>query len=274
MNLRRGGARLPRGRQEHPLEGVKIAYLGLGRPFDLSSLHFVAVRRPYQGPHVCVPGGLCYRRVAEAVCDERAGHAAPDEQCQCGFYAFRPDTAMAHNLEPGPNQWRLQVRLSGKVVVHEEGYRAQHQEVVSVEPPGRCGCQQGAPTMVVVDGRDVVVRCIRCAADAVAERGALVVRPAELERRLQVRLRRGHLAAEWIELLEAGLITRRADPVQPLVVAREVAVRVRGADGRVQQLVTDRSDVLGHWLLHQVGEGDTPGLRVDVEPAQGARRRT
>lgn len=273
MRRRAGRGRLPLGREERPLDGVKIAYLGLARPFDLSTVHFVAVRRPFQGPHVCVPGTLCYRRSAEAVCDEGGGHGAPEETCQCGFYAFRPDAAIAGSLKPGPSQWRLEVQLSGKVVVHEDGYRGQHQDVVVVEPPGRCVCQRGVPTVVVVDGRDVASRCIRCAADAVAERGALVVRPGELERRLGVRLRRGHLADEWLELLESGLITRRADPVHPLVSRRGFAVRMTDPGGTPQELVTDRSDVLGHWLVQQLEAADGASLRLEVVAAPAGQRR-
>jgi hypothetical protein len=64
-------------------------------------------------------------------------HTAPALDCVCGFYAVPADLL--------PN-WRrdgyasLLVELSGTVIEHEAGYRAEHQRVVQVTPPPCLGC--------------------------------------------------------------------------------------------------------------------------------------
>jgi hypothetical protein len=234
--------------------GVKLAGLGLARPYDLATIHFVGVRPPAGDLHDCHEH-RCYGRTAQAVCAAEGPHRAPGENCQCGFYAFRPDAPLARRLEPRHDQWLLEVRLSGKVVVHEHGYRAEHQRVLGLSPPVRCGCQRGTPTVVLARGRTVSAVCVMCAAAAVARDGALVLRASRLEELLAVPLRRRNLADEWLELLESGLLTRQADPSVPVVSDAEHTVRVRdGASGIAAEIRTDRSDVLGRWLMGVLSE--------------------
>ena len=264
---RRRATGLPEGREPRPLTGVKLAGLGLERPYDLGTVHYVGVRPPFGELHDCHET-RCYGRVARAVCAADGSHEAPGETCQCGFYAFRPDAPMGRSLEPRAGQWLLDVRLSGKVVVHEHGYRAQHQRVVGISPPGRCACQQGAPTIVLAQGRTISAVCVTCAAGAVAREGALVLRATRLEELLGVPLRRRNLADEWLELLESGLLTRQADPTVPAMADRAVTVRVRdGESGIASEVRTDRSDVLGRWLLQVVSDPRFRQARIDLVPS-------
>lgn len=251
---RRRRQRLPWSQQHEPLTGVKLATLALSRPYDLSTLHFVGVRGADDGPHQCQ--GLCYGTVAQARCDAGHDHVAPHETCGCGFYAFRPDAPMTRHLRPSSRHWQLQVALSGKVVVHEHGYRGQHQRVLTVSAPTRCACQRGAPTLAVVRGRQVLALCVRCAAEAVAADGALAVAPSRLQELLGVPLQRRHLADCWVELLESGLIARQVDPAVPVVADYQYTLRVRDrSSGEVSEVSSERSDVLGRWLMGLLGEG-------------------
>lgn len=69
----------------------------------------------------------------------RGGHRAPDPTCACGFYARK------ERRTPGRHTVALRVALSGTVIVHEHGYRAQRQQVVAVEiPRDPCWCGQPA----------------------------------------------------------------------------------------------------------------------------------
>lgn len=52
-----------------------------------------------------------------------AHHDAPDEECQCGIYAF--DSPSHYDLKPNANIWG-EVYLWGTVLVCESGYRAQY----------------------------------------------------------------------------------------------------------------------------------------------------
>lgn len=78
------------------------------------------------------------------------GEPAPALVCDCGFYAVPLDA------EPWGNDDSvvLMVELSGTVIEHEQGYRAQHQRVVECQVPSCMYC--GADPEVLVydeDGR-------------------------------------------------------------------------------------------------------------------------
>ncbi|HVM11837.1 MAG TPA: hypothetical protein VM638_05115 [Actinomycetota bacterium] len=87
-------------------------------------------------PHLWRPG-----RPETAQCHWVAGRVrvpgvnhAPFERCRCGIYAFRE---LDHLIEQGPNPWVEPVvlgavRLWGKVIVHDLGYRAQHAKVTEI----------------------------------------------------------------------------------------------------------------------------------------------
>lgn len=75
-------------------------------------------------------------------------HAAPGEGCQCGFYGLmeRPKLADRSNF-------LLDVEFSGRVVVHEEGYRAERQRVLAVHSWATCEfCAEPVGTFVVKRG--------------------------------------------------------------------------------------------------------------------------
>lgn len=68
----------------------------------------------------------------------RYDHPAPDLNCSCGFYALPPDQPSTYS---GDNYVNLLVELTGKVIVHSKGYRAEHQRVVECQLPPcyKCG---------------------------------------------------------------------------------------------------------------------------------------
>lgn len=96
--------------------------------------------------------------MAEAeCCMVSMDHAAPDYNCQCGFYAVPADQMPRHVMDYGYSYAdrpavRLQVELSGKVIEHDRGYRAQHQRVIEVMLPNLCLCGRQATTTWVYRG--------------------------------------------------------------------------------------------------------------------------
>jgi hypothetical protein len=63
-------------------------------------------------------------------------HSAPGEECSCGFYAYNTYTAALQHAvgTPGPSVVGS-IELSGRVLVHELGYRAERARVVKVAFP-------------------------------------------------------------------------------------------------------------------------------------------
>lgn len=61
-------------------------------------------------------------------------HPAPVVDCTCGFYAMRDREA----VEPVGGIAVLEVELSGRVIRHERGYRAERQRVMSVAVDRLC----------------------------------------------------------------------------------------------------------------------------------------
>lgn len=61
-------------------------------------------------------------------------HDAPHLGCLCGFNAVKVE----ENLSRGSGCAIAEVELSGRVIVYEHGYRAEHQHVLRVRIPGRC----------------------------------------------------------------------------------------------------------------------------------------
>jgi hypothetical protein len=60
---------------------------------------------------------------------ERAVHRVPDPHCSCGFYATK------ERGDADESDVWLDVELSGQVISHEKGYRAERQRVLSVVVP-------------------------------------------------------------------------------------------------------------------------------------------
>jgi hypothetical protein len=60
-----------------------------------------------------------------ATCGSRRDHAAPGEGCTCGIHATRDEEGLRLNYLFGMPAVYGSVKLWGKVVVHERGYRAE-----------------------------------------------------------------------------------------------------------------------------------------------------
>lgn len=78
----------------------------------------------------------------------RKSHTAPDIGCSCGFYALPPDMDSTYE---GNQYVTLLVELSGRVIEHEQGYRAQHQRVVECQLPACPYCGSRADVVLVAD---------------------------------------------------------------------------------------------------------------------------
>ncbi len=62
---------------------------------------------------------------------------APQLHCTCGFYALRqPGSSLAYLASAGESSFLLlEVNLSGVVIAHQRGYRAERQQVITVYAP-------------------------------------------------------------------------------------------------------------------------------------------
>lgn len=101
-------------------------------------------------------------------------HAVPALNCSCGFYALPSD------VEPwgeGAAWVTLMVELSGKVIEHEKGYRAEHQRVVECQVPACPFCGDQATSILTVNGQMVSTVCDRHAPLRFAEGSVLVSIP-------------------------------------------------------------------------------------------------
>jgi hypothetical protein len=78
-----------------------------------------------------------YDAVAVAVCEAGRLHAAPGENCRCGFHAVRTRRDL-WRLEPAREAVLLDVELAGHVVEHEYGVRASDQAVLGIHLPATC----------------------------------------------------------------------------------------------------------------------------------------
>lgn len=77
--------------------------------------------------------GAIHRMIEETKPD--AQHRAPDPDCSCGFYAVPADKLPEYAGAYGDQTILLLVELSGRVIEHEAGYRAEHQRVVEARIP-------------------------------------------------------------------------------------------------------------------------------------------
>ena len=87
-----------------------------------------------------------------AICDttlrgyrERdTGHEVPAWDCSCGFYALSSE----HSRRLDPRDWWAPVTLWGRVIEHENGWRAQYQRIDALCAPTSCrGCAQAASVL-------------------------------------------------------------------------------------------------------------------------------
>jgi hypothetical protein len=97
----------------------------------------------------CVPHRRCY------LCDPAevqaaTGHCAPDEECECGIYAARSPDTLAPYLDStytgraAVGRVLGRVRLWGKVIVGERGWRAEHAYPHAIYVPDRLAPRQEA----------------------------------------------------------------------------------------------------------------------------------
>lgn len=80
---------------------------------------------------------------AMATCNKVSSHKVPDLACTCGFYAV-PLGLIKDHAYAG---FKALVELSGTVIEHETGYRAQHQRIVEVQIRD-CVCRKPATHIV------------------------------------------------------------------------------------------------------------------------------
>lgn len=107
--------------------------------------------RVYDGKAVFLSVGINdseFGIIEDAVCRSKqyrltngSEHRAPDWDCSCGFWAVPADKLPKHASDYG-SQLILQVELSGDIIVHDEGYRAEHQEVLQVMIPDCPFCDE------------------------------------------------------------------------------------------------------------------------------------
>jgi hypothetical protein len=86
------------------------------------------------------------------------GHRAPHLDCNCGFYACPGD------LESWANDGSVDVlvELSGYVIEHEKGYRAEHQRIYGIVVP-RCPlCRNPSELVVIRHGQSTRWGCQEC----------------------------------------------------------------------------------------------------------------
>src|SRR4051794_32767223 len=82
-------------------------------------------------------------------------HRSPHEACQCGIYAYHT---------PGPRSWFGEahwcegvVSAWGRLVVHGDGFRAEHACVEALAIPG--GCSRSEPCRFIAPPRSSASRC-------------------------------------------------------------------------------------------------------------------
>jgi hypothetical protein len=90
-----------------------------------------------------------YGIVARARClrvDPNEPHRIPDPDCECGFYAM----AMGHREILRSDFVEIEVELGGRVIVHDDGYRAEWQHVLKILVPRLCFiCDEKADALAV-----------------------------------------------------------------------------------------------------------------------------
>jgi hypothetical protein len=134
-----------------PIEARKLARLGYDRG------------RVRLQPAFFRQLGDNYDAVAEATCPLRE-HDAPHANCSCGFYAVADDSQLWRLGADLPHLAVLDVELAGRLIEHENGYRASHQRTRAVTLPGTC-TRCGRPAEVLNHQRfgGLVPACARCA---------------------------------------------------------------------------------------------------------------
>jgi hypothetical protein len=105
-----------------------------------------------------IPGHPVFGIDADAEC-RYYDHQAPEWNCSCGFYAVPADKLPRHYYGHSTSLILL-VELSGEVIIHNGGYRAEHQRIleVYVGKCHKCGCQATA-LLLASNGKLDAVSC-------------------------------------------------------------------------------------------------------------------
>lgn len=148
---------LPLRAQVDPIRAEKAAHVCM-TPSSRGRAHFdgVGIHADY-GPDAvaeCRKPGIL-----------ESNHEAPALGCTCGFYAFGEEHENRPELQPG--LWRLEVELSGRIIRHKLGYRAQRQRVLRAIAPAACAtCGKWARFLAISCRTSVIAGyCIEHARD-------------------------------------------------------------------------------------------------------------
>lgn len=139
-----------------PILAHRIARLrldGTSKPF--SSLN-EGIRFGVDADASC--SSAIYRIMRAGSFNPPTSHDAPAIGCTCGFYALPSD------VEPwgeGTDYVTLMVELSGSVIEHDKGYRAQHQRVVECQIPACPYCGAAADVLAMKDGQMRATYCAK-----------------------------------------------------------------------------------------------------------------
>lgn len=140
-----GDLHLPERDDDEPIGAFKAASLCLvpGVGLTLCSLN----------------DGIPHERIAEAKCRYTSHDVIPALDCGCGFYALK-DREEAQGGWGNPNNALLEVELGGRVLVCDNGYRAQWQRILRIELGGGCYYCGEEPVTFALDQNDVpTARC-------------------------------------------------------------------------------------------------------------------
>ena len=153
---------LPIDEVDEPLQTVKLAEIrGRMQP----RVHPIGRfgRRYYE--HAEPTSATCHRH----------HHPAPAVDCSCGFHAVNRVEDLADTTKVFADFLVLDVELSGTVIEHERGYRAEQQSIMRVRFPSTCW-RCVAPASHVYAGRTWRSLCADCAGRC---RGTTALRRAD-----------------------------------------------------------------------------------------------
>lgn len=108
-------------------------------------------------PYIQKFGGLSFGEFTTssvAVCEQKFSHSAPDEDCDCGFYAFKELSKAIDVSSHSRALLLIQVEFFGKIVEHDFGMRAEHQVIEKIYLNSKCSkffCRRR--TVGIIEGR-------------------------------------------------------------------------------------------------------------------------
>lgn len=150
-----------------------------------------------QEPFASLNGDYRFGQDADAICHNSNSwmyvpswkpptpHEAPHQSCTCGFYALPVD------IEPwdvGAEYVTLMVELSGRVVEHDQGYRAQHQRIIECQFAPCPYCRAKSEVILANYIEESTMACCAKHVPAVPMPGTVVLTPDEVEHFLGIRV--------------------------------------------------------------------------------------